>query len=837
MRVKDQPLPLDSEENISEIDVSAEMRTSFLEYAVSVIHARALPDARDGLKPVQRRILFQMDQMGLRPDRGHVKSQRVVGEVMGKLHPHGDSAIYDALVRLAQPFNLRVPLVDGHGNFGSLDDGPAAARYTEARLAPAAMDLVAGLDEDTVDFVPNYDNQFMQPEVLPAAFPQLLVNGASGIAVGMATNIAPHNLAETIAAACHLLDHPEADTEELMRYVPGPDLPEGGVIVGLDGVREAYETGRGAFRTRAKVQIERVTARKVGLVVTELPYMVGPEKVIEKIKENVSAGRLKGISSVQNLTDRVHGLRLVIEVKNGFNPEAVLQQLYQRTPLEDSFSINAVALVDGQPRTLGLKEMLRVFLDHRIGVTRRRCEFRLGKFRDRLHLVEGLLIAVLDIDDVIAIIRSSEDVDSARGRLMTAFDLSEVQANHILELRLRRLTKFSRLELESERDDLGARIAGLEEILASTSLLHALVKSEMQEVSARLGTARRTVLLTSTGAEGVAASSAAGVAGTVGAGMPTSALAAAALPAAPRSGKGLDLEIADEPCTVVLSATGALARIQGADPLEPGGTRAAHDGWRAQIASTARSQVAVVTADGVAHRLDVLDLPALPRFETGLSLAAATPARLLLHTDSPAVGLLDPDGDSVVAMGTAQGVVKRLKPDALQRDEWEIIALEAGDRLVGLSVCSQDADLVFVSSDAQLLRTPAAKVRPQGRTAAGMAGMKLSAGAEAIGFWVVEQAEEAVVVTVAAAAGALPGTGQTTVKVTPFELYPVKGRGGQGVRAQRFLRGEDRLDIAWVGPRPSRAASADGSAVELPAEDARRDGSGSPISLPIATLG
>ena len=467
MAKKDQVVDVpEADENISEIDVSAEMRGSFLEYAVSVIYARALPDARDGLKPVQRRILYQMDQMGLRPDRGHVKSQRVVGEVMGKLHPHGDSAIYEALVRLAQPFNLRLPLVDGHGNFGSLDDGPAAARYTEARMAPAAVDLVTGLGEDTVDFVPNYDNQFTQPEVLPAAFPQLLVNGASGIAVGMATNIAPHNLAETIAGAIHLLDHPDATVADLMRFVPGPDLPEGGVIVGLEGVKEAYETGRGAFKTRAKVSVERVTARKMGLIVTQLPYMVGPEKVIEKIKENVAAGRLKGISSVQNLTDRVHGLRLVIEVKNGFNPEAVLQQLYQRTPLEDSFSINAVALVGGQPQVMGLKQILRVFVDHRLDVTTRRSRFRLGKCEERLHLVEGLLIAILDIDDVIAIIRSSDDADVARERLMTAFDLSQAQADYILELRLRRLTKFSRIELEAERDELAARIAELREVLA-----------------------------------------------------------------------------------------------------------------------------------------------------------------------------------------------------------------------------------------------------------------------------------------------------------------------------------------------------------------------------------
>lgn len=811
----------DQDENISEIDVSDEMRASFLEYAMSVIYARALPDARDGLKPVQRRILYQMDQMGLRPDKGHVKSQRVVGEVMGKLHPHGDSAIYEALVRLAQPFNLRVPLVDGHGNFGSLDDGPAAARYTEARMAPAALDLVMGLDEDTVDFVPNYDNQFMQPEVLPAAFPQLLVNGASGIAVGMATNIAPHNLSETIAASIHLIEHPQATTADLMRFVPGPDLPEGGVIVGLDGIKEAYETGRGAFKTRAKVSIERVTARKMGLIVTELPYMVGPEKVIEKIKENVNAGRLKGISSVQNYTDRIHGLRLVIEVKNGFSPEAVLQQLYARTPLEDSFSINAVALVEGQPRTLGLKEMLTVFVDHRLDVTTRRSQYRLGKCRDRLHLVEGLLIAVLDIDDVIAIIRSSDDVETARTRLMTAFDLSEVQANHILELRLRRLTKFSRIELESERDELERRIADLEEILSDPAALRSLVVSELRDVSARLGTPRRTLLMSTTGVEQSAS-----------AGAPL----AAALPSVSKSGKGMELQIPDDPCVVVLTAAGGLARVDGADPLEPG-PRAQSDGWRAQLSSTARSQVVVVTADGVAHRLDVVDLPGLPRFDTGLSLAGATPASLLLHTSSPAVGLFDPESDVVMAMATAKGIVKRLKPDVLARDEWEVISLEDSDRLVGCAPSSDRSELVFISSDAQLLRTSASNVRPQGRTASGMAGMKLSPGAEVIGFWVVDAVDDAVVVTVAAAQGALPGTGQTTAKVTPFALYPSKGRGGQGVRVQRFLRGEDRLDIAWVGSRPARAASADGSPVDLPSEDERRDASGSPIVFTIASLG
>src|SRR4051794_13154477 len=454
-------------ERIDDVDVSTEMQGSFLEYAYSVIYSRALPDARDGLKPVQRRILYQMADMGLRPDRGHVKSARVVGDVMGKLHPHGDTAIYDALVRMAQPFTMRLPLIDGHGNFGSLDDGPAAPRYTEARLAPAAMAMVADLDEDVVNFVPNYDNQLDEPQVLPANFPNLLVNGASGIAVGMATNMAPHNLGEVVAGVRHLIAHPQATLEELMRFIPGPDLPTGGTIVGLAGIRDAYATGRGAFRTRAKVSVEPITARKTGLVVTELPYLVGPERVIEKIKDGVDAKKLAGISDVTDLTDMKHGLRLVIGIKTGFDPNAVLEQLYRLTPLEDSFNINNVALVDGQPRTLGLKEMLRVYVAHRLEVITRRSRYRLARREERLHLVEGLLIAILDIDEVIQVIRSSDDSEQARTRLREVFELSELQAEYILELRLRRLTKFSRIELEAERDKLLAEIAELRELLGS----------------------------------------------------------------------------------------------------------------------------------------------------------------------------------------------------------------------------------------------------------------------------------------------------------------------------------------------------------------------------------
>ena len=544
----------DFDEKIVDIDVEEEMQGAFLEYAYSVIYSRALPDARDGLKPVQRRILYSMAEMGLRPDRGHVKSSRVVGDVMGKYHPHGDSAIYDALVRMAQPFTMRLPLVDGHGNFGSLDDGPAASRYTEARLAPAALLMTASLDEDTVDFIPNYDDQLLQPEVLPAAFPNLLVNGASGIAVGMATNMAPHNLVEVIGAARHLIAHPTCSLDDLMKFVPGPDLPLGGKIVGLDGIRDAYLTGRGSFRTRATSRIEKITPRKMGIVVTELPYLVGPEKVIEKIKDNVQTKKLQGISDVKDLTDRKHGLRLVIEIKNGFNPEAVLEQLYKLTPMEDSFGINNVALVDGQPRTLGLKELLRVYVDFRTDVVRRRSEFRLSKRKERLHLVEGLLIAILDIDEVIQVIRASDDAGIAKGRLMEVFDLSEPQATYILDLQLRRLTKFSRIELESEKSRARAPDRG------------ARGHPRRREAAAedgvdRAGRRRQ-------GPRHPAPHRAAGVGRQPG--------LAAATP----------LEVADDPCWVLLSSTGLLARTTSADPIPAEGSpsqarrhrgRGAHD--------------------------------------------------------------------------------------------------------------------------------------------------------------------------------------------------------------------------------------------------------------------
>jgi DNA gyrase subunit A len=803
------PPPPPVPEKIVDIDVGEEMRGSFLEYAYSVIYSRALPDARDGLKPVQRRILFQMAEMGLRPDRGHVKSARVVGDVMGKLHPHGDGAIYDALVRMAQPFSLRLPLVDGHGNFGSLDDGPAAMRYTECRLASSALLMTTSLDEDVVDFNPNYDGREQEPVVLPAAYPNLLVNGAAGIAVGMATNVAPHNLVEVVAAARHLLSHPKATLDDLMGFVPGPDLPSGGKIIGLDGIREAYETGRGSFRIRATAHVESVTARRKGIVVTELPYNVGPEKVIAKIKEAVDAKKLAGIAAVDDFSDMESGQRLVIEIKNGFHPEAVLEQLYALTPMEDSFAINAVALVDGQPRTLGLREMLEVFVEHRLDVVRRRTSYRRRRAEERLHLVDGLLVAIIDIDEVIALIRSSDDTASAKTRLMQVFDLSEVQATYILEMPLRRLTKFSRLELETERDELRARIAELTEILDDDKRLRRVVGDELAAVAKDHGTPRRTVLLESAGA-------------------PTRA--------------AVPLEVADDPCVVLLSSTGLLARTGDSRALPADGERAPHDVVVSAVRGSARGQVGLVTSTGRVVRVPVLELPTLPPTHGAPSLAGGVPLAALveLAKGEQPVGLcsLASDGPGL-ALGTADGVVKRVASDVpASADSWTVIRLEGRDRVVGaVELTTGDETLVFVTTDAQLLHFPASAVRPQGRPAGGMAGVRLSDGQRVVFFGAVDADRDCLVVTAAGTSGALPGTSGATVKVTPFREYPAKGRATGGVRAQRFLKGEDTLLVAWVGPGPARASTPQGAPAPLPPIDPRRDGSGLPTSKPVAAVG
>lgn len=895
--------PRTVKEHIVETPLNEEMSKSFLEYAYSVIYARALPDARDGLKPVQRRIVYQMGEMNLTPDRPYMKSARVVGEVMGKLHPHGDSAIYEAMVRLAQPFAMRLPLVDGHGNFGSLDDGPAASRYTEARLGPAALGMNADIDEDTVDFTPNYDNKLKEPTVLPAAIPNLLVNGGSGIAVGMATNLATHNLGEVVNAAKFLMAHSDATLEQLMRYVPGPDWPTGGTIIGRDGIREAYATGRGTLTTRAATHIEHVTARKQAIVVTELPYMVGPEKVIERISDGVKNRKLEGISGAFDLTDRHNGTRIVIEIKTGFDPHAVLVQLFKHTPLQDNFAMNNVALVEGRPHTMGLKEMLQVWVDHRRVVIRRRSEYRKKKALERLHLVEGLLLAMLDIDEVIQVIRTSDDADAAKSRLMVVFDLDEVQAQYILDLRLRRLTKMNRIELEAERDDLKKRIEELTRILASAEALDQVVTDEMDEAVAKWGSPRRTVLLDAdpdgtltpvvaqgAGASGVSKSALEAVkaATTISsAEADVAAAAAAAKKTGERSALTGALKIEDEPCVVMMSATGLIARTtpSAMDVFNARSTsdeRLRDDQITTIFETSTRATYGLVTSAGRLVLAHVVDLPALPAAAT-LSLKGGVQAdELIGMTESTdpirgervitAIAMEQPtsgktsakdeseDGGAAeakplpsLAIGTRNGVIKRWNREApTTMDSWPVIDLKDGDEVVFAAVAEDDDRLVFISSDSSLLTFKAKNVRPQGRTAGGMAGIKLAEGARVAAFnvvpagkvaWTYEEGENgltsgsgAVVLTVAGDSDALPGTENGAAKVTPLEMYPTKGRATGGVRSQRFLKGQNTLILAWVGLYPLHASTSAGSPVELPKPDMRRDGSGVDLASPIAFI-
>src|SRR4051812_15652948 len=782
---------------------------------------RPLPDARDALKPVHRRILWSMSEQGHRPDRPYVKSARVVGDVMGRYHPHGDLAIYDALVRLAQDFSLNTPLIDGHGNFGSPDDGPAASRYTEARMSREAMLLVGELGEGTVDFKPNYDGSETEPKVLPAAFPNLLVNGTSGIAVGMATNMIPHNLGEVVAAARHLIGDPDADLDTLMRYVPGPDLPTGGQLLGLDEVRRAYETGRGVVRMRARAQtgpLEGGRGRQA-ITVTELPYGVGTEKIIEAITDEVKgkpitsgprrgqrqAARLQGIADVKDLTDREHGTRLVIECKVGVNPQALLADLYRLTPLESSFGINNLVLVDGQPRTLGLKALLEVFLRHRYEVVTRRTEHRRTKRQDRLHLVDGLLIALIDIDRVVALIRGSDDAAAAKDGLMSEFGLTDIQATYILDTPLRRLTRFDRIELETEQERLRGEIAELTRILDNDDVLKSLVSAELAEVASEFGSPRRTTLIDGDLKEVLAASA----------------------PAGP-------LEVADDPCQVILSATGLIARTaaesEEATEARRRSGRVKHDAVRAVIHSTARGRILLVTNRGRAFKTDVLPLPVLPEQSGTVSIRGGMSASELvpLAAGEKVVGLapLVGSGSPGIAMGTRHGAVKVCAPEwPVRSDEFEVITLKDGDEVLQATWLGDGTEsLVFVTSDASLLRFPAKLVRPQGLKGGGMAGINLAAGAEAVSFNAVTTKDpvhgEPMVVT---------STG-TQVKVSPFASYPAKGRATGGVRVQRFLKGETALTVAWVGPRPVGAGS-NGDPVELPAQDGRRDGSGEAVLM------
>ena len=822
--------PFEGEGTIIDTDVVEEIESSYLDYSYSVIYSRALPDARDGLKPVHRRILYSMADTGLRPDRPYVKSARVVGDTMGRFHPHGDSAIYDAMVRLAQPFAMRVPLIDGHGNWGSPDDSAAASRYTECRLTTAALTLTDGLDEETVDLESNYDGSLLQPSVLPAAMPNLLVNGTSGIAVGMATNMIPHNLVEVVDAARHLLAHPTADLDALMRFVPGPDLPTGGQLLGMSEVRTAYETGRGVVRMRATAEVGVLPRGKSSITITELPYGVGAERVIAKVKELVTGKKLQGIADVKDLTDRQLGTHLVFEVKAGFNGQAVLAELFRLTPLEESFGINNVALVEGQPRTLGLKTLLEVFLAHRVDVITRRSRFRLRKAQERAHLVEGLLIALLDIDHVVRIIRGSQDVGEARASLIALIGLSDLQAGYVLDMQLRRLVALEVAKLEDELASLRETIAYLTSLLEDSELLRGVVGAELAAVALAHGTPRRTVLV----------------------GGDLKALV---------TQRAASLEVADEACDVVLSSAGLLARTPlHADPQDSTGRkrtgRSRHDAVVSVARTTTRGQVGLVTTGGRVLRIGVLDLPSVPAVTTGaLSLRGGAPASEFAALERGerilALSALADTGPGL-ALATRFGVIKRVCPDwPVKGEAVEVIGLKAGDEVIGACELQDgEEELVLFSSTGDLLRFPASTVRPQGRLAGGMAGIKLAPGAFVVGFSavdlkapldVLDVVDEPVVVTTAGlpAEGRAKGPGTaSSVKVTPLSEYPRKGRATGGVRCQRLLTGEAQLILGWAGRGPAWAAAASGDPVELPAAYGKRDGSGTPaLDHPVSAVG
>ena len=747
---------------VIEVPVTKELGESFMAYSLSVITSRAIPDVRDGLKPVQRRILHAMADMGMRPDRPHRKCANVVGETMGKYHPHGDGAIYDALVRMGQSFGRNITLVDPHGNFGSLDDPPAAYRYTECRLTEAAMEMLAEIDEETVEFRPTFDGERSEPTYLPARLPNLLVNGTSGIAVGMATNMAPHNLVEVFEAIKLVMTkrRPKPTTAELMAALPGPDFPSGGVIVD-DGLAEAYETGRGSVRVRATAEVVDLTRARQGIVVTELPYLVGPERVVGRIQELMRNGKLPLVTDVKNTSDRHTGLRIEIELRPGANARAVLTELYRLTPMEDTFGINNVVLVDGTPRTLGLYDLCQHYIDHRLDVVRRRTEFRLEKARRRLHLVEGLLIALDAIDLVVSIIRSSEDAAEARDRLMAELSLTEVQAVHILDMQLRRLTALAKLELEAEAGELRGRIDDFEKILASDRRQRTIVLNELEEMVGNYGTERRSRIVSPEDLDDVTLEE------------------AEAEEAANRT---------EEPCVVALSTTGMIGQepVSGPRPATPG----RHDVIAQRVATTTHSRLAAVTSRGRVFPLSVATIPEVTGRSRGVALGELVPLDKGEEVLTLVAGGAGPDGDApAVLLVTAQGVMKRVAAtDLLGVTAGRVaIKLKPQDRVVAATLAADGTDVVAVGSNAQVLRCEAASVPVQGPGAGGVAGMKLSDGAVVVGAGIAGPG--AVVLTV---------SDSQTAKVTDAAELPTKGRNTGGLRITKF-RNEKRLEWAYVG--------------------------------------
>lgn len=794
--------------NVEDILVEDEVENSFLAYSYMVILSRAIPDARDGMKPVHRRILWSMLEDGYTPDRNHVKSAKIIGAVTGNYHTFGDTACYEAMVRLVQDYSLMVPLVDGHGNFGGEPGGSAAAsRYTEARLSKEALTLLTELKENGVEMKPNYDSSREEPVVLPVQFPNLIINGGSGIAVGMASKMAPHNPGEVMDAARWLLRHPNADLDKLMEFVPGPDFPTGAKILGMDAIREAYETGRGTVRIQSKYTIESLARGKNQIVFTEFPYEVALESIVDGIKNAIKGGKLQTVADVKDLTDRVVGRKLVVETKTGVNPTVLVNELFRMTNLEISFGMNNVAIVDGEPKTLGLKEQLEIFIAHRIDVVTRRTLFRKKKKEDRLHILEGMLKALANIDDVIKIIRNAADAVAAQDQLKTKYKVDDIQAEYILSIPLRRLTKYDKIELEDENKKLKNEIAELNKILNDDKVLRDLLAKEMDDTAKIIDRPRRSELVGGALADHVAAAKEAATASVIGA------------------------EVADDPCVVLLSSTGLIARTpaasEEADTARRKNGRAKHDGIIGSVATTVRSRVLLITSKGRAFKVDVLTLPALPVASGTVTLAAGMPSSdvVALEKGETIVGIAPveaPEGSPGIAMGTRDGIVKVAAFDwPLRSDEFDIMGLKDGDEILYATLLKDgNEELVFISDDSSLLHFPSNKVRPQGRTGGGVQGIALPEGGKVLAFNAVnlsvEGDDEPRVVT---------STGLFT-KVTPLREYPSKGRATGGVRSMRLIsKSGDGFTIAWVGPRPV-ASNDKGDAVALPEVDTRRDGSG-----------
>jgi len=786
--VRQEQLPLQPfAREVLEVPVAKEMSESFLAYSLSVITARAIPDIRDGLKPVQRRILFSMLGMGLRPTNPHRKCARVVGDTMGKYHPHGDMAIYEALVRMGQNFARMVTLVDPHGNFGSLDDPPAAARYTECRLTDAAMEMVREIEEDTVDFRPTYDGESSEPICLPGLLPNLLVNGTSGIAVGMATNMPTHNLREVYAAIELVMKkrRPQPTIKELMALLPGPDFPSGGIIIN-DDLQEAYTTGRGSFRIRAKVEFEKITRSRQGIVVTELPYMVGPEKVVKRINELVVADKLEGVTDAKNLSDRKSGLRLLITLKPNVNPQAVLGELYRQTPLEDSFGINNVVLVNGVPKTLGVYDLCKHYVDHRLNVVIRRTQFRLERAQERLHIVKGLIVALENIDRVVTIIRGSEDVEEAKSALRKELKLSEVQATHILDMQLRRLTALEMQKIIDERDELSGQIDEYKKLLDSEQRQRATVLNELKETVDVYGTDRKTEIIS-----------------------------VSDIPVYDDVPLVNEQEVPDAACLVTLSTSGKIGRTS----IEVGSrsTPGQHDVLVSSMLTSTHSPVFAITSEGRALNIRALEIGEVK----GRSRGSSSAQIFATGKGEQILTVISPNEENLVLI-TSNGVAKRITPSELAEtpNGKQVIKLKPNDKLAAAFYCPNGVDVIVVASDAQTLRTPVDNVSIQGRNAAGILGMKLRDGVKVIG------------------AGAALGDGAVitvtdigTAKATPFEEITTKGRGGSGIRITKFTKEKSLVLAKVVGPDVVLAVmatdddpkKADPVPVDLPLEPTKRD--------------